>query len=163
MTEKYPMTKDVLQKLKSELENLKNIERPKIIKAISEAREHGDLSENAEYHAARERQGFIEGRLLELENVISRAEIIDLNKINADKITFGTSVRIVDEETDQEKTLHIVGQYESNLETGKISLSSPIAKGLIGKVVGDSAEITTPSGKKYYEILEIKVIDSTIL
>ena len=142
---------------------IKNIKRPKIIEAIAEARGHGDLKENAEYHAARERQGFIEGRLLELENVISRAEIIDLNKIIADKITFGTSVRIVDEETDQEKTLHIVGEYESNLETGKISLSSPIAKGLIGKAVGDSAEITTPSGKKYYEILEIKVIDTAIL
>jgi len=161
--EKEPITVSGLQNLKAELEDLKNIQRPKIVEAIAEARSHGDLSENAEYHAARERQGFIEGRLLELENVISRAEIIDLNKINADKITFGTSVRIVDEETDQEKTLHIVGQYESNLETGKISLSSPIAKGLIGKVVGDSAEITTPSGKKYYEILEIKVIDTAIL
>ena len=141
--EKLPFTEIGLNKLKKEMSDLKSIERPAVIKAIAEARSHGDLSENAEYHAARERQGFIEGRLLELENVISRAEIIDLNKINADKITFGTSVRIVDEETDQEKTLHIVGQYESNLETGKISLSSPIAKGLIGKVVGDSAEITT--------------------
>ena len=142
--EKIPFTEIGLNKLKKEMSDLKSIERPAVIKAIAEARSHGDLSENAEYHAARERQGFIEGRLLELENVISRAEIIDLNKINADKITFGTSVRIVDEDTDQEKTLHIVGQYESNLETGKISLSSPIAKGLIGKVVGDSAEITTP-------------------
>ena len=161
--EKLPFTEIGLNKLKKEMSDLKSIERPAVIKAIAEARSHGDLSENAEYHAARERQGFIEGRLLELENVISRAEIIDLNKINADKITFGTSVRIVDEETDQEKTLHIVGEYESNLETGKISLSSPIAKGLIGKVVGDSAEITTPSGKKYYEILEIKVLDTAIL
>ena len=161
--EKEPITINGLQNLKAELEDLKNIQRPKIVEAIAEARSHGDLSENAEYHAARERQGFIEGRLLELENVTSRAEIIDLDKINADKVTFGTSVRIVDEETDQEKTLHIVGQYESNLETGKISLSSPIAKGLIGKIVGDSAEITTPSGKKYYEILEIKVIDTAIL
>ncbi len=161
--EKLPFTEIGLNKLKKEMSDLKSIERPAVIKAIAEARSHGDLSENAEYHAARERQGFIEGRLLELENVISRAEIIDISKINADKVTFGTSVRIVDEETDQEKTLHIVGQYESNLETGKISLSSPIAKGLIGKVVGDSTEITTPSGKKYYAILEIKVIDSTIL
>ena len=151
--EKLPFTEIGLNKLKKEMSDLKSIERPAVIKAIAEARSHGDLSENAEYHAARERQGFIEGRLLELENVISRAEIIDLNKINADNITFGTSVRIVDEETDQEKTLHIVGQYESNLETGKISLSSPIAKGLIGKVVVDNAEITTPSGKKYYQIL----------
>ena len=142
--EKLPFTEIGLNKLKKEMSDLKSIERPAVIKAIAEARSHGDLSENAEYHAARERQSFIEGRLLELENVISRAEIIDLNKINADKITFGTSVSIVDEETDQEKTLHIVGEYESNLETGKISLSSPIAKGLIGKAVGDSAEITTP-------------------
>ena len=161
--DKEPITVKGLENLKSELEDLKNVQRPKVVEAIAEARSHGDLKENAEYHAARERQGFIEGRLLELENVISRAEIIDLNKIIADKITFGTSVRIVDEETDQEKTLHIVGQYESNLETGKISLSSPIAKGLIGKLVGDSVEITTPSGKKYYEILEIKVIDTAIL
>ena len=161
--EKIPLTLQGHETLNEELKLLKSRERPQVIKAIAEAREHGDLSENAEYHAARERQGFIEGRLLELENVISRAEIIDLNKINADKITFGTSVRIVDEETDKEKTLHIVGEYESNLENGKISLSSPIAKGLIGKVVGDSAEITTPSGKKYYEILEIKVIDTAIL
>ena len=161
--EKLPFTEIGLNKLKKEMSDLKSIERPAVIKAIAEARSHGDLSENAEYHAARERQGFIEGRLLELENVISRAEIIDLNKINADKITFGTSVRIVDEETDQEKTLHIVGEYESNLENGKISLSSPIAKGLIGKAVGDSAETITPSGKKYYEILEIKVIDTAIL
>ena len=110
--EKLPFTEIGLNKLKKEMSDLKSIERPAVIKAIAEARSHGDLSENAEYHAARERQGFIEGRLLELENVISRAEIIDLNKIIADKITFGTSVRIVDEETDQEKTLHIVGEYE---------------------------------------------------
>ena len=129
--EKLPFTEIGLNKLKKEMSDLKSIERPAVIKAIAEARSHGDLSENAEYHAARERQGFIEGRLLELENVISRAEIIDLNKIIADKITFGTSVSIVDEETDQEKTLHIVGEYESNLENAKISLSSPIAKGIL--------------------------------
>ena len=126
--EKLPFTEVGLNKLKKEMSDLKSIDRPAVIKAIAEARSHGDLSENAEYHAARERQGFIEGRLLELENVISKAEIIDISKINADKVTFGTSVRIVDEETDQEKTLHIVGQYETNLETGKISLYSPIAK-----------------------------------
>ena len=163
MNEKFPMTAEGLKMLRKELENLKNVERPEIIKAIAEARDHGDLSENAEYHAAREKQGFIEGRLLELENVISRAEVIDLRKIQAKNVTFGTTVKIVDEETDEEKILHIVGQYEANFELGKVSTSSPIVKGLIGKSTGDSAEISTPNGKKFYEILEISVIDNSIL
>ena len=121
------------------------------------------MSENAEYHAAREKQGFIEGRLLELENVISRAEVIDLSKIRGDRVTFGTSVKLVDEETEEEKFFHIVGQYESNLEMGKISTSSPIVKGIIGKSEGDSVEVTTPGGKKFYEILNISSIDTSIL
>ena len=161
--DKIPFTEIGLNKLKKEMVELKSIERPAIIKAIAEARSHGDLSENAEYHAAREKQGFIEGRLLELENVISRAEVIDLSKIRGDKVTFGTSVKLVDEETEEEKIFHIVGQYESNLEMGKISTSSPIVKGIIGKSEGDSVEVTTPGGKKFYEILNISSIDTSIL
>lgn len=161
--EKVPFTEIGLNKLKKEMSDLKSVERPSVIKAIAEARLHGDLSENAEYHAAREKQGFIEGRLLELENVISRAEVIDLNKIQANKVTFGTTVKIIDEETDEEKTLHIVGQYEANFELGKVSTSSPIVKGLIGKSTGESAVIFTPNGKKFYEILDISVIDNSIL
>ena len=161
--EKVPFTEIGLNKLKKEMSDLKSVERPSVIKAIAEARLHGDLSENAEYHAAREKQGFIEGRLLELENVISRAEVIDLKKIQGNKVTFGTSIKIVDEETDEEKTLHIVGQYEANFELGKVSTSSPVVKGLIGKSKGESAEILTPNGKKFYEILKISVIDTSIL
>ena len=161
--DKIPFTEIGLNKLKKEMAELKSIERPAVIKAIAEAREHGDLSENAEYHAAREKQGFIEGRLLELENVISRAEVIDLSKIRGDRVTFGTSVKLVDEETEEEKIFHIVGQYEANLEMGKISTSSPIVKGIIGKSAGDSAEVATPGGKKFYEILSISTIDTSIL
>jgi len=161
--DKIPFTEIGLNKLKKEMTELKSIERPAVINAIAEARAHGDLSENAEYHAAREKQGFIEGRLLELENAISRAEVIDLSKIRGDRVTFGTSVKLVDEETEEEKIFHIVGQYEANLEMGKISTSSPIVKGIIGKSEGDSAEVTTPGGKKFYEILEISSIDTSIL
>ncbi|MAC62004.1 MAG: transcription elongation factor GreA [SAR116 cluster bacterium] len=161
--EKIPFTEIGLEKLKKEMSELKSIERPAVIKSIAEAREHGDLSENAEYHAAREKQGFIEGRLLELENVISRAEVIEIDRIQGNKVTFGTSIKIVDEETDEEKVLHIVGQYEANLELGKVSTSSPIVKGLIGKSVGETAEVVTPGGKKFYEVLEISVIDKSIL
>ena len=161
--DKIPFTEIGLNKLKKEMAELKSIERPAVIKAIADARSHGDLSENAEYHAAREKQGFIEGRLLELESVISRAEVIDLSKIRCEKVTFGTSVKLVDEETEEEKIFHIVGQYEANLEMGKISTSSPIVKGIIGKSEGDSAEVTTPGGKKFYEILTISSIDTSIL
>ena len=161
--DKIPFTEIGLNKLKKEMADLKSIERPAVIKAIADARSHGDLSENAEYHAAREKQGFIEGRLLELENVISRAEVIDLNKIRGDRVTFGTSVKLVDEETEEEKIFHIVGQYEANLEMGKISTSSPIVKGIIGKSEGDSAEVSAPGGKKFYEILSVSTIDTSIL
>ena len=161
--DKIPFTEIGLTKLKKEMAELKSIERPAVIKAIAEARSHGDLSENAEYHAAREKQGFIEGRLLELESVISRAEVIDLRKIQGDRVTFGTSVKLIDEETEEKKIFHIVGQYEANLEMGKISTSSPIVKGIIGKSEGDSAEVTTPGGKKFFEILEISSIDTSIL
>ena len=156
--EKIPFTISGLEKIKLELNNLKKEERPQVIKAIATAREHGDLKENAEYHAAKEKQSFVEGRITELEDVISRAEIIELSKLAGDKITFGTKVKILDEETSQETYYQIVGPYEANLELGLISLSSPIAKALIGKEEGSSVEVTTPSGTKYYEILSIEII-----
>ena len=131
--EKVPFTKSGLVNLKSELNDLKKKQRPDIIKAIQIAREHGDLSENAEYHAAKEKQSFIEGRITELESVLSRAEIIDLSKLNGKKITFGTKVNVYDENSDKKIVFSIVGPYEANLEKGLISISSPIARALLGK------------------------------
>ena len=156
--EKVPFTPAGLESLKAELNHLKNAERQAVIRAIAEAREHGDLSENAEYHAARERQSFIEGRIKELEDVTSRAEVIDLAKLTGATVTFGARVVVVDEETDEESTYHIVGPYEANLEEGRISTSSPIAKALIGKSVGDQAEVQTPRGPHPYEILSIEIV-----
>ena len=155
--EKIPFTASGLETIKTELTKLKSEDRPAVIKAIAEAREHGDLSENAEYHAARERQSFIEGRVAELEDVVSRAEIINAAQITGETITFGTSVVVADEDNDEESEYAIVGPYEADLSKGLISTSSPIAKALIGKRVGDSAEVTTPGGVKSYEILSIKV------
>ena len=156
--EKVPMTAGGLVALEEELRQLKFVERHEVIKAIEVAREHGDLSENAEYHAAKEKQSFIEGRITELEDVVSRAEVIDLNKLSGKTITFGTKIKIVDEETDQETDYQIVGPYEANLELGLISIASPIAKALIGKEKGSSVEVKTPSGSKNYEIISIEVI-----
>ena len=144
--DKIPFTHTGLEVLKVELQKLKSEDRPAVIKAIAEAREHGDLSENAEYHAARDRQSFIEGRVAELEDVISRAEVIDPSKLSGETVTFGTSVEVADEETDQESRYSIVGPYEADLSRGLISTSSPIAKALIGKRVGDSVEVRTPAG-----------------
>ena len=155
---KEPITLNGLEKLKKELIFLKEKKRPEIVAAIAEARSHGDLKENAEYHAAKEKQSFIEGRITELEDVVSRAEVIDLNKLSGKTITFGTKVKIVDEETDQETDYQIVGPYEANLELGLISIASPIAKALIGKEKGSSVEVKTPSGSKNYEIISIEVI-----
>ena len=155
--DKIPFTFSGLEKIKLELDNLKKIERPQIIQAISVAREHGDLKENAEYHAAKEKQAFIEGRITELEDVTSRAEVIDLTRLSGKTVTFGTKVNIVDEESDQETNYQIVGPYEANLEEGLISVASPIARALIGKEVGMSVAVTTPGGKKNYEILTIEV------
>jgi len=156
--EKIPFTALGLETIKAELMKLKTEERPAVIKAIADAREHGDLSENAEYHAARERQSFIEGRVAELEDVVSRAEVINASQITGETITFGTSVMVADEDTDEESEYAIVGPYEADLSKGLISTSSPIAKALIGKRVGDSVEVTTPRGVKSYEVLSIKVI-----
>ena len=156
--DKIPFTLSGLEKIKSELNKLKKLERPNIIQAISVAREHGDLKENAEYHAAKDRQSFIEGRITELEDVSSRAEVINLSKLSGETVTFGTKVKIVDEENDQETVYQIVGPYEANLELGHISIASPMAKALIGKEQGSSVAVTTPGGTKHYEILSIEII-----
>ena len=155
--DKIPFTFTGLEKIKTELDSLKKVERPQVIQAISAAREHGDLKENAEYHAAKEKQAFIEGRITELEDVTSRAEVIDLNRLSGETVTFGTKVKILDEESNQETYYQIVGPYEANLEEGLISVASPIAKALIGKEEGMSVAVTTPRGMKNYEILSIEV------
>jgi transcription elongation factor GreA len=152
------MTEGSYQKLDEEIKLLKGPERQRIIKAIAEAREHGDLSENAEYHAAKEQQSHNEGRILELEDMLNRAEIIDISSLSGDSVKFGATVSLVDEDTDEEMTYQIVGDYEANVEEGRISISSPIARGLIGKETGDSVEVRTPGGSKFYEILDVKFI-----
>ena len=153
--DKFPLTKEGFTALEQELKNLKGVERPNIIAAIAEARSHGDLSENAEYSAAKEKQSFIEGRIQELEAVISRAQVIDPSLNKGDIVRFGAVVLVVDEDTDKESKYQIVGDYEADSEKNKISLSSPLAKALIGKEVGDVAEYTAPGGKKSFEILEV--------
>jgi len=152
--DKIPLTRAGFVKLDAELKHLKSVERPAIIRAISDAREHGDLSENAEYHSAKEKQSFIEGRVKELEGVISRADIIDPTKLSG-TVKFGAHVKLVDEDTDEEKTYQIVGEYEADIEHGRLNMKSPIARALIGKDEGDSVEVRTPGGVKSYEILEI--------
>ena len=155
MIEKFPMTAEGLKKLREELENLKNSERPNVIKAISEAREHGDLSENAEYHAARERQSFIEGRIVELENKITRAEVIDPSKLESSKVTFGATVVITDMETEKKNTYKIVGADEADIEKNLISISAPLCKAMINKKEDDVFEVQTPNGVKEYQINSI--------
>jgi transcription elongation factor GreA len=156
---KTPITAEGAEKLKEELQRLKSVERPRIIQAIAEARAHGDLSENAEYHAAKEQQGFIEGRIVELEGRMSQAQIIDPKTVNADgKIVFGATVRLMDEQTEQEVTYQIVGDYEADIAQGKISIISPIARALIGKFEGDVAEVQVPGGVRSYEILGIRYV-----
>lgn len=156
--QKVPMTKKGAERLQQELTNLKSVERPAIIAAIAEAREHGDLSENAEYHAAREKQSFIEGRIQELESAMSCADIIDTAALSGDTVVFGATVSLMDEDTEDELKYQIVGQYEADLEHGRISVSAPLARALIGKSVGDTAELASPKGKKSYEILEIEYV-----
>ncbi|MDT0681325.1 transcription elongation factor GreA [Roseicyclus sp. F158] len=155
--EKIPMTRGGYNGLDAELKHLKQTERPAIIRAIAEAREHGDLSENAEYHSAREKQSFIEGRIKELEGTLSAAEVIDPTKLSG-SIKFGATVTIVDEDTDEEKTYQIVGEPEADLERGLLNVRSPIARALIGKEEGDSVDVATPGGGKSYEVLTIKYI-----
>ncbi|MEM1384772.1 MAG: transcription elongation factor GreA [Pseudomonadota bacterium] len=154
--DKVPMTKGGYQALNAELKTLKDEERPAIIRAIAEAREHGDLSENAEYHSARERQSFIEGRIKELEGLIGRADVIDPTKMTGKTVRFGATITLVDEDTDEEKTYQIVGEHEADIKTGKLNMRSPIARTLIGKEEGDSVEVTTPGGSRSYEILNVQ-------
>jgi transcription elongation factor GreA len=156
--EKVPVTRQGYDALNAELKTLKEETRPAVIKAIAEAREHGDLSENAEYHAAREKQSFTEGRIKELEGIISRSDVIDPAKMSGATIKFGATVEIVDEDTDEEKTYQIVGEPEADIDNGKLNMRSPLARGLIGKEEGDSVEINTPGGGRSYEILSVKYI-----
>ncbi|MBR9650746.1 transcription elongation factor GreA [Thalassovita aquimarina] len=155
--EKIPMTKTGFAALETELKHLKSVERPAIIQAIAEARELGDLSENAEYHSAREKQSFIEGRIKELEGVISLSDVINPASLNG-AIKFGATVTLVDEDTDEEKVWQIVGEYEANIEKGLLNIKSPIARALIGKEEGDSVEVRTPGGERSYEVLKIEYI-----
>lgn len=153
--ERIPMTTEGHQALVEEVKFLKSIERPRIIKAISEAREHGDLSENAEYHAAKEQQGLNESRVQELEDKLSRAEVIDVSKLSGDTIKFGAIVTLIDEDTEEEVTYRIVGEMEGDVKQGKVSITSPIARAMIGKTIGDSVEVNTPGGGKSYEVLKV--------
>ena len=153
---KIPMTADGYARLEEELKQLKTIERPAIIRAIAEAREHGDLSENAEYHAARERQSFIEGRVLELEDKISRAEIIDVSKLSGKVIKFGATVTLIDEDTDEKSAYQIVGEDEADIKSKRLAITAPLARALVGKKVGDQVEVTTPGGSKSYEIAKVQ-------
>jgi transcription elongation factor GreA len=150
------MTAPGLERLEIELRNLKSVERPAVIRAIAEARSHGDLSENAEYHAARERQSFIEGRVLELEEIISSAEVIDPAALTGENVKFGAKVKLVDEETEKEFSYQIVGVHEADIKLGLLSISSPLAKALIGKKPGDSVSVPAPGGDRTYEILGVK-------
>ena len=152
------MTAPGLKRLEDELRQLKSVERPAVIRAIAEARSHGDLSENAEYHAARERQSFLEGRVEELEGIISAVEVIDPSTLSGDQVKFGAHVHLVDEETDKEATYQIVGLHEADLKQARISISSPLAKALIGKKVGDTISVPAPGGDRSYEILGFKFI-----
>jgi transcription elongation factor GreA len=156
--EKIPMTPSGLSTLEDELRNLKTTERPAVIRAIAEAREHGDLSENAEYHAARERQSFIEGRITELEDVISRAQVIDISQLSGDMVRFGATVTLADEDVDEEVIYQIVGAHEADIRLGRMSVNSPLARALIGKHIGESVEVSTPGGSKSYEIVDVKFL-----
>lgn len=153
--DKVPITNSGFAALETELKRRQQVERPSIIEAISEARSHGDLSENAEYHAAKENQSLNEGRILELESLISRAEIIDVSKLTGDTIKFGATVKLVDEDTEEEKSYQIVGEPEADVKSGRLSIASPIGRALIGKGVGDTVEVTTPGGGKSYEIVAV--------
>ena len=154
--EKVPMTAEGHSAMLDEIKHLKSVERPRIIRLIEEARTHGDLSENAEYHAAKDQQGWTEARVAELEDKISRADVIDITKLSGETVKFGAKVTLADEETDEKVSYQIVGEFEADVKKGKISISSPIARAIIGKKKGDSVEVATPGGGKSYEILKVK-------
>jgi transcription elongation factor GreA len=158
MMDKVPMTPSGYRALEEELKTRQQVERPRIIQAIAEARSHGDLSENAEYHAAKEQQSLNEGRIAELEDKLSRAEIIDVAKLSGSTIKFGATVKLIDEDTDETKTYQIVGESEADVKSGKVSITSPIARALIGKKTGDSVEVNTPGGGKSYEIGDVAFV-----
>lgn len=155
MSDKVPMTKLGFDRLEEELKNLKSVERPAVVKAIAEAREHGDLSENAEYHAAREKQSFIEGRIQELEYKVSHADVIDVSQLDGKDVKFGATVTLIDDDTDEEVIYQIVGEDEANIKAGLLSVTAPLARALIGKSVKDTVEVTTPKGTKGYEIAKV--------
>lgn len=154
--ERIPMTADGYKTLEDEINHLKVVERPTVIRMIEEARAHGDLSENAEYHAAKERQAFIEGRVVELEDKLSRADIIDISKLSGSTVKFGATVTLFDEDTDAKVKYQLVGDLEANAKKGRISISSPIARALIGKSKGDTVEVSAPGGARSYEILKVE-------
>ncbi len=156
MSQRIPMTSEGLTTLEDELRQLRNTARPEVIRAIAQAREHGDLSENAEYHAARDRQSFIEGRVSELEDKIARAEVIDVSKLSGKTVKFGAKVSLIDEDTEKKMIYQIVGQDEADVKQGRIAITSPLARALIGKTVGDSVEVNTPKGEKAYEITRVR-------
>jgi transcription elongation factor GreA len=158
MVEKVPMTVGGHAALEEELRRRQQEERPRIIQMISEARAHGDLSENAEYHAAKESQSLNEGRIAELEDKLSRAEVIDVSKLSGSTVKFGATVTVVDEDTEEEKRYQIVGEAEADVKSGRVSITSPIARALIGKKAGDSVEVKTPGGGKSYEILTVAFV-----
>ena len=153
--ERVPMTIEGHKALEAELHRLKSVERPRIIQAIAEARAHGDLSENAEYHSAKEAQGLNEAKVADLEDKLGRADVVDPTKLSGETVKFGATVKLVDEDTDEEVTYKVVGDLEADVKNGKVSISSPIARALIGKSVGDSVEVTTPKGSRSYEILQV--------
>ena len=150
------MTAEGYSALDEELKRLKTLERPAVIAAIAEARSHGDLSENAEYHAAKERQGWIEGRIAEIEDKLARAQVIDVSRLSGTQIKFGATVSVVDEDTEEEARYQIVGEHEADVKGGRVSISSPIARAMIGKEMGDVVEVNTPGGVKAYEILKVE-------
>jgi len=154
--QKVPMTAHGYERLSAELKRLKTEERPEIIRSIAAAREHGDLSENAEYHAARERQAFVEGRVGDLEDLLRRAAVIDVSRLSGKDIKFGATVKLADEDTDEASTYQIVGEHEADIKSGLLSVSSPLARALINKSVGDNVEVTTPNGTKSYEIISVR-------
>jgi transcription elongation factor GreA len=156
--EKVPMTAEGYQALDEELKRLKTVERPAVIAAIGEARQHGDLSENAEYHAAKDRQGWIEGQIAEIEDRMARAQVIDVSKLSGSQVKFGATVSLIDEDTEQQARYQIVGDHEADVKLGKISISSPIARAMIGKENGDVVEVTTPTGVKAYEITKVEYV-----
>ena len=158
MVDKLPMTADGYSALENELKHCQQVERPRIIQAIAEARSHGDLSENAEYHSAKEAQSHNEGRIVELEDKLQRAEVIDVSKLSGATIKFGATVTLIDEDTEAEKVFQIVGESEADVKSGRVSITSPTARALIGKKVGDSVEVNTPGGGKSYEILKVAYV-----